>query len=210
MRPVRPAFLALAALALAASASAATFQEIRSSEPAVDRAITAMPSSGITGTLNRLSAQLQQPHVGDLSEATQKRLSDTLQALETDLRNGLPSLSVRDRLVIAQVVEEVAFDGVLPLYSGRILVGGPCPSEYHDWHGQCHPEPWYVLDRIAELLEGSIREGFDRFEADNPSINVPDIPAAPAGGMDADAFDDWLDDVLSGPGLATGAESIDD
>ena len=195
-----------AVLALAVSpAFANDFQDLRSSEPAVDRAIGAMPSGGITGTLTRLAALAEH----DGRQNSQAQMLAAIDRLETQLRAGLPSLDIRDRLVMAQVVRIIGIDGLLRAQGGPGTVLVPCPPDLDEWGTECHPPVERALDEIAELLEGSIREGFDTFAARNPTAAADPVPPSPAGGMDAAGFGDWLDDVLDGPGVATGAEHID-
>jgi hypothetical protein len=204
--PMRRIFLAGAAvLALAASPALANdFQDLRASEPAIDRAIGAMPSGAIIGTLTRISQAAEQ------GRRSEDQVVALVQRLQSQLRAGLPSLDIRDRLVMAQVVRAVAIDDLLRAQGGPGTVLVPCPPDLDEWGAECHPPVERALDEIAELLELSIREGFDRFAAGNPATAMAPVPPAPPGGMDAAAFGDWLDDVLDGPGIVTGAEQIDD
>lgn len=201
--------LGAAVLALiVSSAGAHDFAELRKREPAIDAAIAQMPSSGITGTLNRISAHVAQGLSGKQAE---ERMVATLKTLESQLRAGLPSLSLSDRLVIAQVIQLVAIEDLLVLQGGGggvVLV--PCPIDMHEWGTECHPPIERALDDIAELLEASIREGYDREAAADPSTALPPPPPAPHGGIGAANFGEWLEEVVDQASLAVPVESIDD
>lgn len=203
-------FVGAAVLALAASPAIANeFQDLRDREPAIDAAIASMPSSGITGTLNRISIQADQPNP---SKSFEDRMVKNVETLEAQLRDGLPYLSLAERLVLAQVVQIVVIDDLLVHQGGGggiVLV--PCPPDEGGGVSSdpCPPAVERALDVVAEQLEGSIREAFDSLAIENPDVVLPTPPAAPAGGIGAASFGGWLDEVLEDAAGVIGVESWD-
>lgn len=205
--------VALAAF-VALPAFASPYADLRHAHPAIDDAVAAMPDSGLHGTLDRISATLQ--HVsslppggaGELTPSEQRRLLDALRSLQRQLRSGLPSLGVADRLVIAQAVDVVAMRRVVELHDG-IAPPSPCPPD-SQWGAECHGPVQLEMDRIAALLEASVRDGFAQWSLDHPTDRPVDVPPAPAAGISSTNFGEWLDSVLAGSASLTGVETIDD
>jgi hypothetical protein len=194
----------LATLLLAApTAFAHEFQDLRQREPRVDAALS--HGSGITGTLSQLSSLASRGARGRLAE--QQALA-SLAKLESQLRQGLAPLDLADRLVVAQTVQIVVLDDFLRLYGASNPPAPPCPAGTSEWGAECHGPVELALDRIAELLELGIRQGFDRNAETDPA--APTAPPAPTGGMDAASFDAWLDEALDDAAGVRGVEQIDD
>lgn len=184
-------------------------EDLRASYPSVHQALSRMPDHGMGGTLNRISSLVEQRRIAGLPTGSsaslpagfERRMTSALEQLERDLDRGLPSLQIGDRLIIAQVVNEVAFDRNLDLYSD-ILV--PCNGAL-----PCaNPESIQVLDRIADALAASIRQGLIDWEQ-RTGLRAPLARASAASDPSAQSFRSWLQAVVVNSLYIPGVESID-
>src|SRR5436190_10237737 len=170
-------------LALPVSLSAATYDSLRASNPLVAQSISRLPSNGIGGTLNRISSLLEQKRVADLAAGEgaslpagfDRQMSSALEQLERDLARSLPAVQIADRLIIAQVVAEVAFARNVELPAGQRSMD--------------------VLERIADQVAGSVRDGLVEHE----HRTGQDLSAARTLAADdpaAASFPAWVQDVV--------------
>ena len=199
--------IALASLLLALTAprlAAGTFSDLRAAHPSVDLAISRLPSNGITGTLSHISSLLDQPRVTGLGPAGSDRLpagfnrqmTGALDRLADELSAGLPQLSIADRLIIAQVLDEVVIERNATLYGGA---AAPCRD--------CPRSPADSLAPVVDLLAGSIRGGIADW-TERYGLGLSDAGAASNLPVAAQSFDPWLDTVVDNCAIL-GVEHID-
>ena len=212
MRRARLAAAILASLALAGSTVAADYSSLRSSHPEIDRAVSQLRSNGVHGDLSHLSSFFDHQRVRTfLAEAEegepppalmQRQLGDALEQLTDSLDWSVDRLTLRDTLVLAQVIDLVAIQPAIEVRNDMFVLG-TCASFEH----QCPPID-AGLYGIPPVLEAAIRRDYAELAAADPQL--PDQLPGPFG-VTAFAFGDWLKDVLEAPGIAgTGVESIDD
>ena len=213
--------VAVAAIALSPSLFAASYQDLRARVPAVDEAVGALPSSSFHGVMHRIDSALSQPRVAALGpgeylsipETSSNRLMSAFEDLERVLDGGLAATSVQERFVLAQAVEIVGMRRLTALYQGFPSPGGviivACSDEYR-WGSECHSRAQKSADYVADLLERSIRDGFDQWALDHPGSGPFVLPDASRGAVSSTNLGDWLRDVAQSPaGRALGVESID-
>lgn len=191
--------LALAATLLFASPSllsAADHDQLRAGAPVVGQAISRLPSKSINGTLNHISSLLEQGRVADLPAGSgdslpagfDRQMSSALERLERDLERGLPALQIPDRLILAQVVAQVAFDRNVALPAG--------------------PESLEALERIADIVAGSVREGLADWEQ-RTGADLSRARAAAAADPSSGTFRPWVEAVVINSLYIPGVEHID-
>lgn len=200
-----PLAASLLLLATAPRLGAGTFAEVRADHPTVDRTISRLPSNGVTGTLTHISTLLDQPRVASLGSGESellpagfnRQMAGALDRLAGNLSDGLPQLGIVDRLVLAQVVDDVAVERNAALLGGRIVE--PCRD--------CPPSPAGSLVAVVDVLAGSIRNGIVEW-ADRFGVDLSAAAAAAGAPVSPPGFDAWLDRVVESCAIL-GVEHID-
>ena len=184
---------------------AGTFSEIRSAHPSVDQAISRLPSNGINGTLSHISSLLDQPRVAQIGRAGSeqvpagfnRQMTGALDRLVNDLSDGLPRLAIADRLIIAQVLDEVVIERNADLLGGGVI--GPCRD--------CPASPAENLVVVVDLLADSIRRGIPEW-SERYDLDMSDAWAASKLPVTPQTFEAWLDTVIDNCAVL-GVEHID-
>jgi hypothetical protein len=199
--------LALASLLLLTTAprlDASTFNDLRAGNPTVDQAISRLPSNGLTGTLGHISSLLEQPRVArlevggdELPAGFNRQMAGALDRLADHLSDGLPRISIVDRIVLAQVVDDVVVERNSALLGGRIVE--PCRD--------CPPSPARNLVTVVDILADSIRTGIVEW-SERYNVDLSAASAAAAAPVTPQSLDGWLDAVIDNC-VVPGIEHID-
>lgn len=196
-------------LACATTAVAADYGELRRDHASVDAAVAALPDSGLHGALNALSATVNRAQLRPgqpLAAATERRLAAALDRVTERYLDGALQTSPVDQYALLQVLDLVAFDGVLALYDSSTWT--PC----HPAGSPCgNPAPIEALDRLAQAMSpsfGVIADAYDVTTGGDP-LYPPSPGLVPDDMLDATIVPMLVDELRGTFGLIHGVENID-
>ncbi len=206
----RFAFVAcLLLLASTCLATGASYSEVRTAHPSVDQAINQLPSTRVRTLLGQISnllgdrrvASLEPGQYEKLPAGYERQMGMALDDLARELERGLPSLSLPDRLNLAQAVNVIAFERNLEIHAGLDPCDRPeaCPDQ---------PAVLTSLQHLSMVLAASIRTGIDDWERTS-SQDLTATRSAAGETVNAVTFDPWLEGVCVATPIR-GVESIDD
>lgn len=208
-------FLAAATLALpAAAADSLPYHRLRALYPQVDQAVSALPSSSVHGSLNRISALLHSQPLGSLEDGSsalvpahsERNLVRAIDQLRARLAAGLPDTDELDQLVILQVLSNQVFEPIDALYSDATWEFCPDPAAGCD-----APPVLSALDRLAQDLVPVINDliiGYNEVAAGDPLLPVGP-PFRPDEDYNSQTFSGAIDEIADVWGIVHGEPIID-